>query len=31
MREYLNNFRLEIIDLLNENKIRTSTNEESEK
>ncbi len=30
MREYLNNFRLEIIDALNENKIRTSMNEESE-
>jgi hypothetical protein len=30
MREYLNNFRLEIIDALNENKMRTSTNEELE-
>ncbi len=30
MREYLNNFRLEIIDALNENKMRTSMNEELE-
>jgi hypothetical protein len=30
MREYLNNFRLEIIDALNENKMRTSMNEQSE-
>jgi len=30
MREYLNNFRLEIIDTLNENKMRTSMNEELE-
>jgi hypothetical protein len=30
MREYLNNFRLEIIDTLNENKMRSSMNEESE-
>jgi len=29
MREYLNNFRLEIIDTLNENKLRTSTNEDT--
>jgi hypothetical protein len=30
MREYLNSFRLEIIDALNENKMRTPTNEELE-
>jgi hypothetical protein len=30
MREYLNNFRIEIMDALNENKMRTSTNEELE-
>lgn len=29
MREYLNNLRLEIMDSLNENKMRTPTNEES--
>lgn len=30
MREYLNNFRLEIIDALNEHKMCTTMNEESE-
>lgn len=30
MREYLNNFRLEIMDALNENKTRSTMNEESE-
>ena len=30
MREYLNNFRLEIMDTLNENKMPVSMNEETE-